>query len=218
MWLSRSSADQRSHSMRRTESCLSGAVVGVAAHEFGGGGRRAGAGVEESDVDFAAREGGVEDGEISHDDGEETEAGAAFKNQEEARERAVRRDVAEAEGEERGSADVEVGVEVGGLRGVDEGTADGVVDEGEAEDHGGGPDDEKKNERERTVVAEEGFALAGMVEAAGEEGPGLPGRDVEEAGEAEAAGGAAGKNDGLEGVEEHREDEEDAGNQSKGAH
>src|ERR1700733_1586308 len=102
------------------------------------------------------------------------------------RERAVRRDVAEAEGEERGSADVEVGVEVGGVSGVNEGTADGVIDEGESEDHDGGPDDEKKNERERTVVAEDGFALAGMVEAASKEDPGVPGGDVKEGGGAGA--------------------------------
>ena len=85
MWLSRSSADQRSHSTSRRESGLRGAVVGVAAHELGGGGRRAGAGVEQGDADFAAREGAVEDGEISHDDGEEAEAGAAFENEEDAR-------------------------------------------------------------------------------------------------------------------------------------
>ena len=133
-------------------------------------------------------------------------------------ERAVRRDVAEAEGEERGSADVEVGVKAGGLRGVVEGTADGEVDEGEAEDHEGGPDDEKKDERERTVVAEKDFAAAGMVKAAGEEAPGKPGGDVEEAGEAETAGGAAGQDDGLEGVKKHDRDAENAGNQSEGAH
>ena len=57
-----------------------------------------------------------------------------------------------------------------------------------------------------------------MVKAAGEEAPGNPSGDVEEAGEAEAAGGAAGKDDGLEGVEEHDRDAEDAGNQSEGAH
>jgi hypothetical protein len=168
--------------------------------------------------DFAAGECAVEDGEISHDNGEEAEAHAAFENEEDARERAVRRDVAEAEGEEGGSADVEVGAEVRGLRGVDEGTADGVVDEGEAEDHDCGPDDEKKNERERTVVAEKDFAAAGMVKAASEEAPGKPGGDVEEAGEAEAAGGAAGQDDGLEGIEEHDRDAEEAGNQSEGAH
>ena len=197
---------------------LRGAVVGVAAHELGGGGRRAGAGVEQCNADFAAGKGAVEDGEISHDDGKEAEAGAAFENDERARPGTVRRDVAETEGEEGGSADVEVGIKVGGARGVVEGTAAGVVDEGETDDHGCGPDDEENDEREGTVVAKNGFALAGIVEAACEEDPWVPGKGVEDAGEAEAAGGAAGKDDGLEGIEEHDEDREDAGDQREGAH
>ena len=58
------------------------AVEGVAAQELGGGGRRAGAGVEQGDVDFAVRRRRRRDGNVADDEGDQAEAGAGFEDDE----------------------------------------------------------------------------------------------------------------------------------------
>ena len=86
MWDSSISADQRSHSARRSAERFVAAVEAVAEEEFAGSGWRAGAGVEQSDGDFAAGERAVEHRNVADDQRDEAEAGAAFEHHE-ARER-----------------------------------------------------------------------------------------------------------------------------------
>ena len=81
---------------------------GVAAEEFGGGGRRSSAGVEQRDRDFAAGERVVEHGNVPDDQRDESKAGAGFDHDKGARREASRQDVADAQGEQRRSTDIEV--------------------------------------------------------------------------------------------------------------
>ena len=76
------------------------AIEAVAREQFGGGGRGAGTGVKQGDRDLTAAEGGVEDGDVADDEGDEAEAGAAFDDHEHAGDLAAGHDVTGAEGGE----------------------------------------------------------------------------------------------------------------------
>jgi len=89
------------------------ALVGMAAEQFGGGGWGAGACVEQGDAHLAAGKGAVEDGKIAHDDGEKAETGSGFKNDKDAGGSGSRQYVSQTQGEDGGSADVEVGEKAG---------------------------------------------------------------------------------------------------------
>lgn len=191
---------------------------GVATKEFGGAGWRTGAGVKERDVDFAAGECAVEDGEVPDDEGDKAEADAGFQHEQAAREPGDGGDVSEAEGEERGAADVEVRVQGFEQKGIVKGRAEAVEDEREAHHDGDSPDGDEEDERKRSVDAEHGFAFTRMVDAQGEELPGGPGGNVEGAGEAKCTAGTARKDDRLEGVEERVEEAENAGGKAQAGH
>ncbi len=190
------------------------AIKAVAAEEFGGGGGRAGAGVEQGDRDLAAAEGGVEDGDVADDEGDEAEAGAALKDHEEAGHLAAGNDVAGAERGKGGAADVDIrkeaeaGMMAGREAGVHIGGAEAVEHEGEAEGEQAGPEEEQKDQRDRAVDAVELLAKLMAADVLADVDPRLPGEDEEEAGDAEAAGGAAGDDDGLHGVERDQAAEE----------
>ena len=87
--------------------------AGVAQQEFRGCGRRAGAGVEQDDADFAFRERLIDDRQVADDQREKTETEAAFEDGEDALDGGVRGDVAEAESEEGGAAEIEAGLQRG---------------------------------------------------------------------------------------------------------
>lgn len=191
------------------EKCDEGSVSAfkaVAGQEFGGGGRGAGSGVEQGDRDLASAEGGVENGNITDDEGDEPQAGAAFEDHEEAGDLAAGNDVSGTEGGERRAADVDVGEEAGaemlvsGQARILVGRAEAVEGEGEAEGQEGGPEEQKKDERERSVDAIELFPRFVTFEALSKEDPGRPGEDEEEAGDAQTAAGAPGNDDSLNGV------------------
>ena len=90
------------------------AVVGAAsaAQELAGGGRRAGAGVEQRDRLFAVGEGLEQDGQIADDDRHETEAAAGLEDSDEFAGVGDGGEVAVAEGEEGFAAVVKVLAEV----------------------------------------------------------------------------------------------------------
>ena len=87
------------------------ARAGVAPQKFGGRGRRTGARVEQDDIDLAPRKSLVDHRQIAQHQSEEAEAQAAFDDGEDALELRVRRDVAEAQREERGAAQIDAGLE-----------------------------------------------------------------------------------------------------------
>src|SRR5271155_5458766 len=132
--------------------------AGVAEKEFGSGGRRAGAGIEQHDGDFAFGEGLIDDRQITDDQREESEAEAAFKDGEDALGGSVGSDVAEAQSEECGATEIEAGLQrrAGGVvRRI------AVVQETEAENQRGGPEREENQQGERAEKAEECFAPLG---------------------------------------------------------
>ena len=118
----------------------------MAAEEFGGGRRRAGAGVKQGDADLTAGECAVEDREISHDDGQKAEACAGFKDNQFAGRGAVWSDVSETEGEDGCAAYIEIGEESGRLGSVDEWASESEVNESKAEHHDPRPNDEQEDE------------------------------------------------------------------------
>src|SRR5271168_1134260 len=129
--------------------------AGVAEKEFGSGGRRAGAGIEQNDGDFAFGEGLIDDRQIADDQREKTETEAAFKDREHAFGRSVGSDVTEAQREKCGAAEIETSFQRR-ARGVVRRVA--VVQEPESENQQGGPEREENQQRERSEEAEEGFA------------------------------------------------------------
>ena len=84
--------------------------------------------------------------------------------------------------------------------GVLVGRSEAVENQGEAEGEKGGPEEQKKDERDRAVGTVELLPRFVAFEAFAEKDPRLPGEDEEEAGDAEAAGRATGNDDGLYGV------------------
>src|SRR5438309_11999855 len=74
---------------------------------------RAGAGVEQRDVQLAPGEGLVQHRQVSDDESEETQARSSLNDGDNPREGRVRADVAQAQGEERRSAHVDVAAESG---------------------------------------------------------------------------------------------------------
>ena len=85
----------------------------MAAQQLRGAGRRAGAGVEQRDADFASRERLVQHREIADHDREEAEPQARFDDGEHSGERSLGRDIAEPQREEGRAAQVDVGREAG---------------------------------------------------------------------------------------------------------
>jgi hypothetical protein len=106
----------------------------------------------------------IENGNVSDDEGDETEADAGFENEKNAGRQDLRHDVAEAEGEEGGSAYVKIGAEMvektaeGTWHRVGKGRSQGIEEQGESEDEEKCPDDQEEKQRERAVDAIELFA------------------------------------------------------------
>jgi hypothetical protein len=189
----------------------------VAAEKFSGGWRSARARVEQSDTNFAFRKRTVNEGQVADDTGEEAKAEAGFGDDEGAREVAARDDIAEAESEESGAAEIDVGPETGPRRNgnVDRGTCT-VLHESEAVDQANGPDGDQDQQRDGTEDAEGGFAGFFGRDEAGERFPDAPEIFIEKARETEAARDAARKDDDLEGVPDDDDEDGDAGGESGG--
>src|SRR5690349_4791417 len=75
--------------------------VTMAAKKFARGGRSARAGIEQRDVHFAFGEGAVDKRKIADDGREKAEAESGFGDDENARERCARNDIAETKCEKR---------------------------------------------------------------------------------------------------------------------
>src|SRR5580658_10348045 len=128
---------------------------GMAEQQLHGGGRRAGAGIKQNDGNFAFRESLIDDRQITDDHREKTEAEAALKDGKDALGGSVRSDVAEAQREKCGAAEINTGFErrAGGIvRRV------AVIQETESENQAGGPEPEENKQGKRTEKAEERFA------------------------------------------------------------
>jgi len=184
----------------------------VAAEQFAGRGRCTGARVEQSDTDFAFGKRAVDERQVADDTGEEAKAEAGFGDDKGAREVASRDDIAKAESEESGAAEIDVGPETGSGRNgnVDRGTST-VLHESEAVDQANGPDGDQDQQRDGTEDAEGGFADFFGRDELGERFPQIPEIFVEKARETEAARDAAREDDDLEGVPYDDDEDGDAG-------
>jgi hypothetical protein len=164
----------------------------------------------------------VEHRDVADDEGDKSQAGAGLDDDEGARGQASRQNVANAEGEQGGPADVEVGaqpVECGGAgHGIGEGCAQSEKEQCETGDQQQRPEHEQQQQRARAEGAVTLFAHLGIADMPREGRPGRPGGDVEETGNAEAAGGAAWQDDGLEGVEDGTQAEEQSGDEGGDTH
>src|SRR5689334_8773977 len=89
------------------KSVLAGAIT-VAAEQLARGGRSACARIEKGDVDFALRERPIDERQITDDSGEETKTEAGFADDKRASEAGAGNDIAEAESEKRGTAEIDV--------------------------------------------------------------------------------------------------------------
>jgi len=131
----------------------------------------------------------------------------------------VGNDVAEAECEEGGSADVEVGAELCqgtvGMAGhnVPKRGTHGKVEHSKAGDEKNCPTEKEQEEGERTVDAVDLVAYFFVGGALGHEDPGRPGGDEEDAGDSKSTCRTPGKDDGLEGVECDSPAEEQTGDE-----
>ena len=119
----------------------------------------------------------------------------------------MRDDVAEAEGEESGAADVDICAEVCDVAGalshheIAEGGVHREIKQGKAEDEENRPYQQQHKEREGAIDAVDLLADLGVAGSASEGRPWGPGGDDEEASDLEVSGGPAWQDDGLEGVE-----------------
>ena len=181
----------------------------VTAQELARAGRRARARVEEGDVDLAVREALVEHGEVAHHEGEEAEAHACLDDGERAREGPDGSDIADAQREERGPAQVEIGPEAGVAGGRVESRSQSPLDHGEAEDERRRPAGHQDQDGQGTEDGEKALAPSPAGEEARHGDPGGPRGLIEEPRRSKGASGGAGEDERFEGVPDDREDQED---------
>ena len=165
--------------------------VAMAAKELACGGRSAGARIEKRDVHFAFGEGAVDKRKIADDGREKAEAESGFRDDENARERCARNDIAEAECEEGRTAEIDVRGKTGMAAGDADGGASSVLHETETEDQADSPDSNEKQKREWAIKAEQRFACFASGHEANDGAPGSPGEPEKETREAEFARHAA---------------------------
>ena len=106
----------------------------MAAKKFTGGGRRAGAGVEQRDIDFALGERTVDKWQIADDRGEKAETETSFRDDQKTSEAGARNHVAEAKSEKCGAAEIDVRVQAGCAAGETDGRACAVLHHAERQD------------------------------------------------------------------------------------
>ena len=165
----------------------------------------------------------VDDGDVADDKRNKAEADTGLKHDESASGLAQRRDIAGAQGEEAGAADVEVGEQVGHdgearLQRVVEVGAEREKEHAETADEERSPDHEQEQQGEGAKDAVKLVADAPFGKYAGKGDPGTPRDQEEEACDAQAAGGPAGQNDGLKRVQHDAEAEEQAEKEGEEAH
>src|SRR4029077_7853394 len=125
--------------------------VTVAAKEFTGSGRRAGAGVEQRDIDLALGEGSVYKWEIADHRGKKAETKTSFRDDQKTSDAGMRNHVAESKSEERGSAEITIRVQAGGLAEEPDGPRGGVLHHAERQDQSSGPDADEEKQRDGAV-------------------------------------------------------------------
>src|SRR5258708_35879431 len=87
--------------------------VAVASKQLPGGWRRAGAGIEEGNIHLAPGERAVDERQVADDGRKKTETKTSFGDDQSASQAGTRNDVAEAEGEEGGAAEIDIRQESG---------------------------------------------------------------------------------------------------------
>src|SRR4029077_18145063 len=130
----------------------------VAAKQFTGSGRRAGAGVEQGDIDLALGEGTVDKWEIADHRGEKAETKTSFRDDQKTSDAGTRYHVAESKCEERGSAEIDIRVQAGGQGGEIDGGACAVLHHAERQDQSNGPDADEKKQRDGAEETQKGLA------------------------------------------------------------
>src|SRR5262247_2462556 len=171
---------------------------------------RAGARIEQGDVDLALREGLVEHWHIRDNEGEEGEPQPCLEHDEQASQRRVRQDVADPKGEEGRAAAIQGGPKTrvtssrGHLR------VQAPQEQCKPADQPGAPHADEQEERERAIVTQVGLtALAAPPVSPRGGGPQLPGRPEDQAREPQPAGGSSRQHDRLEGIQQYHADQYD---------
>src|SRR5216683_3570363 len=183
--------------------------VAVAPKQFAGGGRRAGAGIEEGDIHLALGERSVDERQIADDGSKKSEAKTGFGDNQGTGQAGARNDVAQAEGEEGRAAEIDIRQETGLASRHDHRGPGAVLHETEAKHKANGPNSDENEEREWAVEAQQSFTGLGLRDEANHEFPSFPGGPVKKASQAELSRDAARENDGFERVPEHDQKDRD---------
>src|SRR5258708_17896758 len=132
--------------------------VAVAAKQFAGRGRRAGAGIEQGDIHLALGERAVDERQVTNDGGKKTETKPCFGYDQGASQAGARNDVAKAESEEGRAAEIDIRLEAGLAARHHHGGPGAILHEAEAKHETNSPNPYKNQERERAVETQQRFA------------------------------------------------------------
>src|SRR5579871_825482 len=189
----------------------------MAAQQFTGGWRSAGAGVEERDVHFSFGKGTVDEGQVANDRSEKAKTETCFTDDERASEAGARNDVPEAEREEGRAAEIDVRGKARMATGDIDRRTGAVLHEAEAEDETDGPDRDEQKKRERTEKAEQGFARLARRNHADYRAPRAPRGFEKQTREAKFARDAARQDDGFERIPQDDEKNYEARHEGTGS-
>ena len=179
--------------------------LGVVLEQRHRGWRSPGRSLQHDDLDLPALVRAVQREEERHDERDGAEPGDGRGGGEEARQRAVRDDVAEPEGQERRGGEVDGGAEIG--RDRPQLVTEGEQDQPVADDQGGQPGDEQGDDHRRREQAEDPVARrVGSSAQNGSQHAPRAAHDVP--GDPEPARRRAGDDDRLEEVPEGERDQE----------
>src|SRR6266436_2909739 len=181
----------------------------MALHQLGGGGGRAGTGIEERDIHLALGKRAVDEWQIADDGGEKSEAKTCFGDDQGASQTRAGNDVAETEGEKSRAAKVDIGQETSLVAGCYYGGPGAILHQAKAQHQANGPDTDENEERERAIETQHGFSRLGLGDEAHHEFPHGPGGAVKKASEAKLSRDAARENDGLERIPQHDQKDRD---------
>ncbi len=185
----------------------------VATKEFAGGGRRACAGIEQGDIDLALGEGTVDKREIADDGGEKAKTESSFGHHQQSRQARAGNNIAEAESEERSSAEIQVRVQAVGLAGEIDGGTRAVLHHTERDHKSDRPDPDQDKQRDRAIKTKKRLASFPRRDDARKSFPRAPRGAVVEAGETKFSGHAPRENNGFEGVPNNNQEQRHAGDE-----
>src|SRR6266851_7692117 len=183
--------------------------ITVAAKQFAGGGRRAGARIKQGDIHLALGERSVDERQIADDGSKKSEAKTGFGDNQGTGQAGARNDVAQAEGEEGRAAEIDIRQETGLAARHDHRGPGAILHETEAKHEANGPNSDENEEREWAIEPQQRFTGLGFRDEANHEFPSFPSGPVKKASQPELSRDAARENDGFERVPEHDQKDRD---------